>query len=305
MECWNNGITGILPGGYVDEAGIVHQEAQLTPLTGKEEELLAQSRGQESASLVTNVLSRCLKRLGPIEPVPEGVVRCLLIADRQYLLLKLREMTFGDRVQASVSCPWPDCREKVDINFSIKDIPIKESLDKGPFYRMELSPGAAFKSGNQEDYREIVFRLPNGGDQELVSPFLAENEALALSMLLERCIVEIGPVKNPGKELVDKLSPLARMEIEKHMAAAAPYVELDMEANCPECGREFTLPFDLYHFFFGELRTSLDLLYREVHYLAYHYHWSEQEIMDMTREKRHKYIEVLADEIERMNNAVS
>jgi len=292
-----------LPGGYVDEKGIVHQEVQLTPLTGKEEELLTQNHSQESASLVTSVLSRCVQRLGSIHPVSEDMTRSMLIADRQYLLLKLREMTFGDRVQASISCPWPDCREKVDFNFSIKDIPIKESLDKGPFYKMELSPQAAFKSENHEDYRKIVFRLPNGGDQESLSPLLAENEALALSMLLERCIKGIGPVENPDEEMIRKLTPLARMEIEKHMAAEAPNVELDMEADCPECGREFTLPFDLYHFLFGELRTSLDLLYREVHYLAYHYHWSEQEIMEMTREKRHKYIEVLADEIERMNNA--
>jgi hypothetical protein len=49
---------------------------------------------------------------------------------------------------------------------------------------------------------------------------------------------------------------------------------------------------------------SGDMLYREIHYLAYHYHWSEREIMDMTRDKRRKYIEVLADEIERLNNAL-
>jgi hypothetical protein len=212
-------------------------------------------------------------------------------------------MTFGDRVQATVKCPWPHCGKQVDIDFSIQDIPIKESLDKGPFYNMELSTKAAFKGDNDKYYKKITFRLPNGADQELVSPLLAENEALALSMLLERCIQGIGPWKNPGKELINRLSPLARMEIEKRMAAAAPYVQLDMEANCPECGREFTLPFDLHHFFFGELRTSIDLLYREVHYLAYHYHWSEGEIMEMSREKRHKYIEVLADEIERLNNA--
>ncbi len=292
-----------LPGGYVDENGDVHREVVLIPLSGKEEELLARNRGQESASLVTIVLGRCLQRLGAIVPVPEDVSRRLLIADRQYLLLRLREVTFGDRVQAGVSCPWPDCGKQVDINFSIRDIPIKESVDKGPFYKMELSTEAAIRGEENNDYREITFRLPNGADQEAVSPFLRENEALALSMLLERCIRAIGPFEDPGKELINSLSPSARMEIEKQMADAAPHVESDMGANCPECGRDFTVPFDIHDFFFGELRTSLDLLYREIHYLAYHYHWSEREILEMSREKRHKYIEVLADEIERMNNA--
>jgi hypothetical protein len=62
------------------------------------------------------------------------------------------------------------------------------------------------------------------------------------------------------------------------------------------------VPFDLQRFFFGELRTDSELLYRQVHYLAYHYHWAEPEIMAMPRTKRQKYIELLAGEIERLND---
>ena len=185
----------------------------------------------------------------------------------------------------------------------MNDIPIKESEDKGSTYKTELSCEAAFLGDHGEAYTEITFRLPNGGDQEVVSPLIFENEARALTMLLGRCIQDIGPLKNPGEGIISRLSPVARMEIEKRMDAVAPKVDLTMGATCPECGREFSVPFDLQDFFFGELRTSRDLLYREVHYLAYHYKWSEREIMEMPRAKRHKYIEVLADEIERLNDA--
>ena len=58
--------------------------------------------------------------------------------------------------------------------------------------------------------------------------------------------------------------------------------------------------FDPQAFLFVELRLSRDLLYREVHYLAYHYHWSEREIMAMPRDKRRRYIAVLADELEKL-----
>jgi hypothetical protein len=51
------------------------------------------------------------------------------------------------------------------------------------------------------------------------------------------------------------------------------------------------------------VRTSCDLLYREVHYLAFNYHWSEEEIMGMSRERRRRYIEVLADAIDKINEA--
>jgi hypothetical protein len=294
--------TGLLPGGYVDKDVMVHREVELIPLTGREEEFLAASRQQESASLVTAVLSRCIRRIGTIRPVSQEVARNLLIADRQYLLLKLREVTFGDQVRANLFCPWPDCSKRVAINFSINDIPIRESEDKGPSYMMTLSPEVAGEL--REDDREITFRLPNGADQEAISPLLAENEARALAKLLGRCIQSIGRLTNPGEAVISRLSPAARLAIEQQMEMVAPKVELAMDVNCHECGREFSAPFDLHRFFFGEMRTSGDLLYREVHYLAYHYHWSEREIMEMTRDKRRRYIEVLADEIERLNNAV-
>ena len=293
-----------LPGGYVDEKGRVHQEGEVAPLSGREEELLAGNHRRESATLVTAVLSCCLRRLGEISPISEEVVRNLLIGDRQYLLLKLREVTFGSQIQATISCPWPDCSKRVDIDFLTEDIPIKESKEKGPTYEMELSPEAAFVDCDHKEYTKIIFRLPNGADQEAISPLLSENEARALSMLLDRCVQSVGPLKNHGSALTGRLSPLARKEIESRMEKVAPCVELDLRADCPECGRAFTIPFDLHRYFFGEMRTSIDLLYREVHYLAYHYHWSEQEIMQMPREKRRKYIEVLADETERLNNAI-
>jgi hypothetical protein len=298
-----DGITVLLPGGYVDSSGMLHREADLALLTGREEELLAGNQ-RVSAALVTTVLSRCVWRVGAISPVSEEVARGLLVADRQYLLLKLRELAFGDQVRASIFCPWPDCGKRVAISFSTGDIPVSEAEDTGPVHTMTLSPAAAWRGDHGEEQREITFRLPNGGDQEALAPLLAENEARALALLLRRCIRSIGPLANPGAEALDLLSPLARMEIEQRMETIAPKVEQTLETSCPECGREFAVPFDLQRFFFGELRTSGDLLYREVHYLAYHYHWSEREIMEMTRDRRRRYIEVLADEIERVNNAV-
>jgi hypothetical protein len=144
--------------------------------------------------------------------------------------------------------------------------------------------------------------LPNGGDQEELGPLLAENEAVALTLLLSRAIRSIGDVCPPGPEHVSQLSPRARAEIEAEMERIAPRVETNIDTVCAECGRSFTVPFDVHRFFFGDFRTDSNLLYRQVHYLAYNYHWSESEIMDMPRTKRQKYIELLSDEMERLND---
>jgi hypothetical protein len=284
-------LAGILPGGYWDTDGALHRRYELAALTGRDEELLADQSERCTAEVVTEVLARGVKSIGDIAPVPEHVIRDMLVGDRQFLLLRLRQATVGDQVHGGVFCPWTDCGKRVTIDFAVSDVPVTESTDKGPLYWMELSVDAA----DGVEARRIGFRLPTGADQEEVAPWLSVNEAQALTMLLERCVHE-------GSDRVAGLSPLARAEIEECMRSAAPAVEQVIEAGCAECGRSFVVPFDVQRFFFGELRTSRELLYREVHYLAYHYHWSEPDIMSMSREKRHSYIDVLADEIDRLND---
>jgi hypothetical protein len=248
------------------------------------------------------LLSRCMRRLGSIRPVPEEVVCRLLVADRQYLLLRLRSITFGDQVQATARCAWADCGKKVDIDFSLQDIPVKELQAQSPLYIMQLSPEAACQDEAGKAYRMVTFRLPNGEDQEVVAPLMADDAARAFAVLLGRCIQSIGSWERPGEALLRRLSPLALQEIERQIEAVAPRVESTLEAQCPECGRDFAVPFDPQAFLFGELRTSREQLYREVHYLAYHYHWSEREIMAMPRHKRRRYIAVLADELVKLTH---
>jgi hypothetical protein len=285
-------ITGTLPGGYWDADGMLHRSYELTPITGREEELLVHTGSRAPAQLVTEVLARSLSAVGGISPVTDHLARQLLVGDRQFLLLRLRQVTFGDQVRAELICPWGDCGERVTVEFGLSDVPVIQSADKGPVYSMQLSAEAG---DGDDEARHVAFRLPTGADQEQVTGWLPVDEAHALTVLLERC-VENGPGRVPG------FSARARAEIEDHMRQLAPGVEQVMEAGCAECGRTFLVPFDVQRFFFGELRIDPDLLYREVHYLAYHYHWSEHDIMAMPRGKRHTYLDILADEIDRLND---
>ncbi|HEX2190181.1 MAG TPA: hypothetical protein VHG51_14840 [Longimicrobiaceae bacterium] len=298
------GTVCLLPGGYVDGEGVVHREAEIAPLTGREEELLAALAGGSPAALATEVIARCVRAIGGVRPLTPEVAGRLLVGDRQFLLLRLREATFGERVDGRLACPWPDCGARVDIDFSTADVPVKRCAGVSATYRVELTEEAAVTDAAGAQHRAVTFRLPDGRDQEALAPLLAENPAAALTRLLERCVVGTEEPWDDPAELVARLPARARLEVERAMEERAPAVELEMELLCPECGRAFTAPFDLQDFFFGELRTGRDLLYRQVHYLAYHYHWSEREILELPREKRMAYIGVLADEIEALNDAV-
>jgi len=295
--------TCVLPGGVWDASGGLHREVELRPLTGYEEELLADKRAVAAAQ-VTAVLSRCVRRIGPLQPVDEAQARDLSVGDRQYLLLKLRALTFGDKVDLSARCPWGDCGEAVDVDFLISDVPIKEGRMQARSREIELAPAVAADSGFDRAALPVHFRLPTGADQEAVSPLLARNEAAAATLLLSRCIERIGDAA-ATLESVQRLSAAARLEIERAMEAAAPGIELTVEAKCPQCGRAFAVPFDVQDLLLGEARGSHELLMREIHYLAYHYHWSESDILGLPRERRRRYIEILADEMEQLNDAAA
>lgn len=296
-----------LPAGYIDADGAVHRDVELAPLSGREEELLSSS-DYPTPVLVTELLARCIKRIGSVIEVTPALVRELLVADRQYLLLGLRQLTFGDRVQATLPCPWPGCGKGVDIDFQLSQIPVAPIQRLQRYYELEaddLSTAESLALGLQTEAKlQLRYRLPNGGDQEALLANTYPAEAEALSMLLSRCLQYGDEHKQPSPEWCAHLPARIRQQIEREMEIRAPALDLTMEARCPECEREFLAPFELQDFFFGELRINTDLLYREVHYLAFHYHWSEQEIMAMPRDRRRRYLEILSDEIEILNQQV-
>lgn len=287
----------VLPGGLVDEHGAVHRAAELAPLSGREEELLATLAGTPAAELASEVLARCVRAVGAVRPVTPEVARRMLVGDRLFLLLRLREASFGSRVEGRLGCPW--CGARVDLDFSTADVPVKESPATTLVHRLELS--AADVDDGVAGVLE--FRLPNGGDQEALASLVSKDPGEALTALLERCVAGAGVPAEEAARAVGRLTDAGRRSVQRAMDERAPAVELEMELRCPECGRDFTAPFDLQEFVFGELRTSRDLLYRQVHYLAFHYHWSEREILEMPREKRLAYIEVLAEEMEVLSHA--
>jgi hypothetical protein len=68
---------------------------------------------------------------------------------------------------------------------------------------------------------------------------------------------------------------------------------------CPECSRTFLNPFDTTAFFLDEMRITAGQLLREVHALALHYHWSEADILSLTRERRRSHLSLLSDTLRR------
>ena len=249
------------------------------------------------ASAVTVLLRHSIERIGPFTDISTELVRKLLVGDRDYLVLRLRQITNGNRVAAILVCPNPQCGKNIDADFDIGDIHVKQGNISSQVSTHKLAIQSPIKNGHESGDYIVNFRLPNGGDQEAMASLVEGDESKAVTMLLARCIQGIDGIGDIDERQIEKISATAREKIEKKMAELAPRVDLEMEARCPECGQEFLFPFNMARFFLDEMKINLNQLYQEVHFLAFHYKWSESDILTMTRKKRRKYLELLSEQI--------
>ena len=274
----------VLPGGlWLD--GLHHREAELRPLTGDDEAFLLETGAAlPPARRTTLLLARCLTRLGPWEPVPAEAVRDLSIGDREALLLHLRRLSRGDRLQAVLRCPEPACGERMDLDLDVRDLLV-------PLY-----PHAA--SWHEMDFEEagsrwrVRFRLPTGADQEEAAALVRVDPTNAAGRMLRRCIDHI---EQDGSGPVEEIPAAVADRTAARMSELDPQAEVALQLSCPVCGREFSSVFDAAAWLFQELAGAAAGLWREVHLLALHYHWSEAEILRLTVRKRRLYLGLLAE----------
>jgi hypothetical protein len=276
-----------LPGGAWHH-GTCHRDAIVHAVTGADE--MALIDGVDAlpfAPRVTALLGRCVERVGTIDDEPvEETVRNLTIGDREALLLHLRRLTFGDRIDCLLACP--DCRAPLESELSVGSLLIAPGPEMPREYH-ELS--VADVGGTELRAR---FRLPTGADQEAVAPRAAVDPRDAAGLLVNRCIVEVRHEAEPGS-LATAAPPSVTERIDALLPELDPQAELMFDLHCAACGHAFTTLFDAASFLFQELEARGAAVYREVHTLALHYHWSESEILAMTPAKRGRYLDLIAE----------
>lgn len=257
-----------LPGG-ISVAGELRRDFRFRPINGELELTLGQS-GDGAASLaaqVTTVLSLALERLGGVEPTLD-VVRGLSVGDRQYLMTRLalhfdhRPVWLGARCGA--------CGEPFDVSFNYADLPVKAAGHGYPSATIETSVGT------------VRVRAPTGADQEDVAATADDEQAMAV--MLQRLVVR------DGVELdSEALSEEDVEAIEARVEALSPECATELLTQCPHCQASNRVPVNPY----GLLEQPVGELFAQIHTLASQYHWSEQAILALPRERRQIYLRLI------------
>jgi hypothetical protein len=241
-----------LPIGYTDRDGSVHRRVVLRKMTGREEAILADRKYQRNGGkLVTELLHSCMLGLGDLELNGRGPVASMYSVDRNYLLLKLRSITFGPELEANYTCPA--CGESLATTENLDELEVRALPDGEEVQELTIELEDGYEDREGEVHTALTMRLPTGADEEAVASQMRDNASLGKNALLARCVSSLGEVpvhrlEALGPRIMSELTMTDRRLIDKELNEAAPGVELVREMECPRCSKTFPASLDLSNF---------------------------------------------------------
>ena len=124
----------------------------------------------------------------------------------------------------------------------------------------------------------LRFRLPTAEDEWAVWDLSIEE---AERVLLERCVSQA--ISGQAASVTDTAT------IETAMQTLAPIIDVDLQADCPECHGQYPFHFSIQTYLLAAVRAEHARLIQETHHIALAYGWSLNEIMGLTRSQRRAY----------------
>jgi hypothetical protein len=287
-------------------------------------QLLLQERRQycldnhlSHAHWVSELLSAILVQLGDFTCTgkPDDQLQLLArvgqlcVADRQFILWQWRLLHEKPVEWMSNQCP--ECAAYYDFPLDWQMLPLKPASADYPFAKLTLGS------------HSIYARVPNGSDQEKIADWLKDHPTatpieLQRALLRNLLIVDEAVTKKAGDEIdknidkktyaaelaqafsgelseefinevIDELSDEQLVAIEQALEQVAPELASAIQLACPECGCEHQVHLDLYQ----QLLAPINQLLDEIHQLALHYHWREEDILQLPDVRRHAYLQRL------------
>ncbi|MFE9692386.1 hypothetical protein [Micromonospora sp. NPDC005806] len=275
-----------LPRGLVDADGARHRDAVLLPPDGWLEAALVEAvidagaaAGVPGARLRPAVrhglLAGSVDRIGAHAAPDAAAVASLTRGDADQLAYGLRRAVLGDRLALVLRCANPACREQADVDLALDDL-LADDTGPEPEWFTVAVPGA----------EPVQLRAPTGADDEALAAVAGPPEsrtAALLARLLPRTTAEDWSAR-PAPERAAILLALAELP-----AGPVRHVQVP----CPSCGALMEATLDPLVVLARELRAGGDRLLLETHCLAYHYGWSEEEILGLPRGRRWGYLGLL------------
>lgn len=224
---------------YNGTNGPTDGKLKIRPMTGAEEQILATQRFVKKGKAMNMIFDKCIKesKQYPSEN--------LLVADRNFLLIYLRGISYGPEYEVEITCPFTDKKfpYTIDLNLDITQCPdiFNPSNLYGVLPRTKLN---------------FSYRLPNGVDEQRITDhrdrnIKFDNSEKADDTLLYRTALLINEIDEIDDEreilVLLKNLPIADVAYLRNLTTNEPFgVNTKILITSPFTGEEFEteLPFD-------------------------------------------------------------
>lgn len=217
----------LIAGVVVDDSLVM--DAEVRELNGADEEAIAKAGSIGKALGV--ILKRGVSSLGGV-PATDSSLDSLLSGDRDFLLLAIRKVTFGNQIESDMDCP--ECMTRINITIDLsKDVPIHE-------FHGDWSWDVTTRQG------EVTVGFYNGITQKKIMDNLDKTPAELNTIVLAGCIQAVDGAPVIASEFAKSLGIADREKILKSVFDNSPGPRLlEVTKTCEACGTTLYLPLSL------------------------------------------------------------
>lgn len=197
----------------------------------------------DPAKWYNTLLSCGMVKIGDIDA--EDILDEMLVGDREYCLMSIREATYGSEVEIGQAY-CSDCDEDFDAVVDLSDVPVKSlKSSKDRQFTVDLRKGG-----------KATVRLPIGADQTAFLDDASLTNAERNTVLLSRVVLSVTvdgedvPVA-AYPSVVSSLGVLDRKKILKEIENRMPGPRYDEAVTIHDCGKAIPAPLGLMAMFPG------------------------------------------------------
>lgn len=195
---------------------------------------------------------------------------------RDRLLIRLREATFGTRLELKADCPR--CGDMLEVELDTQDLIVPDPSPRAAARLRRLDVGG----------RRLRLRPLAGAD--VASALDAPTWDAARDVILRRCCsdYETGLAADPAAFVEDDKAAIAR-----RLERLDPQADLILDVVCFACGEGWRPLLDVAEVFWREIRARAGLILGDIHDLARAFHWTEAEILALSPKRRQTYLSLV------------
>jgi hypothetical protein len=229
--------------------------------------------------LVTQILQRCAHDAYGQSPTSQQL-NDLEVGTRIEWLLTILARSEADALTIVLTCANDACQQMMEVEISLTKL---AALNRQAIQDAELKV--------ELQNLHLTLRKPKGSDQLRWQACAFDNEKQAQRALLwslvvgEHIVVDEQLIEESDLRLVDEA-----------MRSFDPLVSFRLVVDCPYCEEQHDYPVDLQGEALSRLHQKQALVLEFIHRLAYHYHWSEAQILAMPEWRCARYLAMIEQE---------